>query len=235
MSSVKEIRSVRNACSVMEAVAERQPIGVSELSRVTGVDKSAAQRLAVTLHAAGWLERTVDGRWRVAPALAVTMRSSASASLIAGTGPYLEEARERSGETAMLVVAEGERLVIAEVAESHHNLRVTASPGSEMPAPRSSALRALAAHLSGDEVTRWRQLDPGLTDELLDEVRERGWAVNDAEVIAESRAVAAALRSPSGESVASLVICGPSTRFGRADLDEFGALVARLAGEWNAL
>ena len=61
MSSVKEIRSVRNACALVETVAEHQPLGVSELARLTGIEKSAAHRLAVTLHRAGWFD--LAARW----------------------------------------------------------------------------------------------------------------------------------------------------------------------------
>jgi DNA-binding IclR family transcriptional regulator len=232
MPSVKEIQSVRNACVVAEAVAAHQPIGVSELARRTGLDKSAVHRLAVTLHACGWLERGAGGRWRIAPTLAAVVRGSGVESLVVTVRPYLERARERSGETAMLVVPERERLVIVEVAESHHNLRVTATVGVEMPARNSSALRALAAHLPPRDLDAWRRVDPGLTDELLDAVRARGWAVNDAEVIAESRGVASALVTDGGP-VASFVVCGPSTRFTRERIDEFGPLVAQLAAEWR--
>ena len=52
MTSVKEIKSVRNVCAVLEAVAQHQPIGVSDLARITGIDKSGAHRLAVTLSGA---------------------------------------------------------------------------------------------------------------------------------------------------------------------------------------
>lgn len=232
MSSVKEIHSVRNAARVVETVAAHQPIGVSELSRRTGVDKSAVHRLAVTLHACGWLERDDDARWRIAPSLASIVHGSAVASLVTSARPHLERARERSGETAMLVVAERQRLVIVEVAESHQNLRVTATVGVEMPARNSSALRSLAAHLPPTELEAWRGVDGGLTDELLDDVRRRGWAVNDAEVTAGSRGVASALLAD-GRPVAALVLCGPSTRFSHERLDELGPLVAQLAAEWQ--
>lgn len=44
MTSVKEIKSVRNACALVAAVAEYQMIDVSDLARTTGIDKSAAHR-----------------------------------------------------------------------------------------------------------------------------------------------------------------------------------------------
>lgn len=56
--------------------------GVSELARAAGIDKSAAHRLAITLHAAGWLDHTDDGRWSISPALSTLVRVAALGSLV---------------------------------------------------------------------------------------------------------------------------------------------------------
>jgi len=232
MSSVKEIQSVRNACRVLEAIARTQPVGVSDVARAIGIDKSATHRLAITLHAAGWLDRTEDGRWSIAPTLISTMRESGTVSLVRSVRPLLEAARDHTGETAMLAVPEAGRLMIADVVESRHNLRVSATVGAEMPARRSSALRALAAHLPADELATWRRIDPELTDSALKAVRGRGWAFSDGEVIPGTGAVGAALRSADGLPVASLVLCAPSSRFNRERLPELGEVVAQLAATW---
>jgi IclR family acetate operon transcriptional repressor len=232
MSSVKEIQSVRSACRVLEAIARTQPVGVSDLARAIGIDKSAAHRLAITLYAARWLDRTEDGRWSIAPTLISMIRESGTMSLVGSVRPLLEAARDHTGETAMLVVPEAGRLMIADVVESHHNLRVSATVGAEMPARRSSALRALAAHLPVDELATWRRIDPDLTDSALKAIRARGWALNDGEVIPETGAVGAALRRADGLAVASFVLCGPSSRFNRGRLPELGEVVARVAATW---
>lgn len=233
MTSVKEIQSVRRACCVLEALAGRQPAGVSELARVTGIDKSAVHRLAVTLHAAGWLEPTADGRWQIAAKAATLVRGSAVASLVAAARPVLEAVRDHTGETAMLVVPDGERLIIADAAESTHALRVSVTVGSQMPARCSSALRVLAANLPTAWLPVWRRIDPGLTDGALAEIRDRGWAFNDGEVVADTGAVGAALRDPDGQVLAALVLCGPSSRFTRERLPDLGAAVARFATDWR--
>ena len=233
-SSVKQIQSVRNACRLVETVARGQPIGVSELARATGIDKSAAHRLAVTLYAAGWLDRTDDGQWSISPTLAALVRSASLLSLVEAVRPLLERARDQTGETAMLVVPEGGRLRIVAIAESHHNLRVSAPVGAEMPARQSAALRALAARFGPAELQIWRMIDPDLTDDALAAIREQGWSVNDAELTPETRAVAATLLRPDGASLAAFVLCGPSTRFSRDHVDEYGRLVASLTTQWQA-
>ncbi|MCF2528720.1 IclR family transcriptional regulator [Yinghuangia soli] len=233
MSSVKEIRSVRNACLLLEEVARRQPVGVSDLARGTGIEKSAAHRLAVTLHAAGWLQRTADGRWYLAPGLLAVLRESSATSLVESARPLAEAARDATGETAMLVVPDGNRLVIAAVVESTHTLRVAVPAGSEMPAKSSSALRVIAARLPAEQLPGWRRVDPGLTDKVLRATRERGWGLNDNEVADGTRAVGAALCGADGLPLAALVVVGPSTRFGRDQMPRHGELLARLAAGWD--
>lgn len=234
MTSVKEIQSVRNACRVFEEIARLQPIGVSELARGLQIDKSAVHRIAITLHAAGWLSRTPDGRWSVAPSLAPAMRQSAVESLVTSARPLLEAAQGQTGELAMLVIPQGQSLIIADAIDSPHELRVTVRIGSEMPARSSSALRILAAHASAEELAAWREVDPGLTDSVLASARAQGWARNDGEVIDGTRAVGAALQSLDGTPLGALVVCGPAHRFQGEPMRSAGEAVARLARAWAA-
>lgn len=233
MSSVKEIQSVHNACRLFEAIARLQPVGVSDLARDIGIDKSAAHRLAITLHSARWLERTEDGRWSISPAILPTIRESAATTLVAGARPLLEAARDQSGEMSMLVVPDGNRLMIVDSAESRQTLRASVTVGTEMPARTSSALRAIAAHLPADDLEPWRRIDPSLTDSALVAIRARGWAQNDGEGFDGTRAVGAALRRTDGLPVAALVLCAPASRFQPELMKQHGDLVARLAQSWQ--
>lgn len=230
MSSVKENRSVRNACSLIEAIAAAQPIGVSDLARRTGIDKSAAHRLAVTLQRAGWLDQTAEGRWRIAPALAALVTRATSDSLVEVVRPTLEELRDETGETVMLVVIERGKLLVLDVVDSPHALRITAPVGSELPVRDSSAARAIAAHLPPPELEKLRRLDPGLDDRTLAHTRRRGWAINDRKITPDTRVVGAALLSSDGYPVGALIACAPATRVDVDAMRTIGSLVARAAG-----
>jgi IclR family acetate operon transcriptional repressor len=230
MSSVKEISSVSNGCALIEAIAAHQPVGVSELARLTAIDKSAVHRLAVTLHHAGWLHRTHDGRWRVAAQVGRLLRSAATATLVASLHPRLERLRDETGETVMLVTIEQARLVVLDVADSRFNLRITAPIGSELPLLHSSAARAIAAHLPTNELAALRGAHPGLDDDqALAAVRRRGWAINDREIVDDARVVGAAVLTSDGYPLAALIICGPASRISLARLNEMGPLAARAA------
>ena len=89
MSSFNEDGSVRNAPAVVETVRSASR-WVGELARLTGIEKSAAHRLAVTLHRAGWLDRTSDGRWQIAGWLGRLARRAATAALAASMRPRMK-------------------------------------------------------------------------------------------------------------------------------------------------
>ena len=229
MSTVKEIRSVTKACTILETIAAEQPIGVSELARRTGIDKSAAHRLAVTLHQAGWLHRTVDGRWRIASSVGRTLQRSGTETLVAVVAPLLERLRDETGETAMLVAMEHGRLAILNVADSHHALRVTAPVGLTLPLANTSASRAIGAYLPPHELDVLRKADPSLDDHVLAAIRQRGWALNDLEVIPDARVVGAPVFTSAGYPVAAVIASAPTSRVGRDQIDQFGELALQTA------
>jgi IclR family acetate operon transcriptional repressor len=229
MTTVKENQSVRNACIVIEAIARAQPIGVSDLSRRTGIDKSAVHRLAVSLHRAGWLHQATDGRWRIAPALAALVTPASTDSLVEIVRPVLEQLRNQTGETVMLVVIERAKLMVLDVADSPQALRITARIGAELPLRSSSALRAIAARLPAHEIDKLREIDPGLDDQTLGETRSRGWALNDREITPDTRVAGAAILSPEGRPLGALIACAPTTRVDIDAMHAIGGLVAQAA------
>jgi IclR family acetate operon transcriptional repressor len=238
MSTVKQVRSVRNACTLIEAIAAGQPVGVSELARRTGLDKSAAHRIAVTLHEAGWI-RPAEGpstRWELAPAFLGLARRGGTVSLAAAVLPVMRRLRDDTGETVLLAVLEGDRMVVAEAAESRRPVRLSMVAGAELPVPGSAAARAIAGCLPGAEVARLRAAHPGFDDDRsLERVRRRGWSVNDEEVQEGVRAVAAALAGPDGYPLGALVVCGPSDRMPADRMRECGRMAAAAASAASAV
>jgi IclR family transcriptional regulator, acetate operon repressor len=229
--AVKHIRAVRNACTLIEAVARQQPVGVSELSRVTGIDKSAVQRLVVTLHAAGWLHPHPEPptRWQISPVNPV-LRHAAMPNLASLVQPAADRLRDQSGETAIFVTRIDGRFTVTAVAESHHVMRVSIPVGFVLPIELSSAAAAIAAYLPPGELEPIQQEHPMLDNRQLAQVRRRGWAETKGEVTGGSRAVAAALRGPDGYPIGALALSGPVGRVSVRDLARLGALVVEAAG-----
>lgn len=236
MSTVKEIRAVRNACTVLDAIAAHQPVGVSELARATGLDKSGVHRIAVTLHGAGWIRPTGETatRWAVSPTFARLARSGGTASLAADVRPAMRRLRDETGETVLLAVLDLGRqvLVVSEAVESRQPVRLTSTVGTELPVLGSAAARSIAAHLPPADLSRFREAHPGFDgDRALAAVRRRGWSTNDGEIDEGVRAVAAPLVAEDGYPVGALVVCGPTTRMAPVRMSDHGRSAAAVAAD----
>ena len=149
--AVKPSQSASRVLSVLEKVAEYQPIGISELARLLDADKSAVQRALATLAADGWIQAAPGRptRWEM------TSRISAIAEVAHGSDDLrrrarivLESLRDETGETVSLNVTERGRIIVAEVLESRHPLRVVLPVGMAAPPLASASGRALLAYMS---------------------------------------------------------------------------------------
>ncbi|WTW92089.1 IclR family transcriptional regulator [Streptomycetaceae bacterium NBC_01309] len=233
--AVKPLQSLARALEVVEAIAAHEPIGVAELARVTGEDKSALQRVLVTLHACGWVRPTGEPatRWRLTTRpLVLAAQSRRRDSLFARARPVLEGLREATGETATLAVPDAGRIVAVDVAESRQLVRTVPRVGLVFPAAASAAGLALCAATPPDE---WDLVgidpdDPAFLRELAD-TRDRGWSLGMGTVDADVTSVGAAVLDAAARPVAALILSAPASRLDAAACARVGPLVARAAAD----
>lgn len=238
MSGVKTLQTVDRALAVLDVVAERQPIGVSELARLMELDKSATQRVLVSLERAGWIraDGSVPVRWVLTTKPLQLARQVTSSWLVSHARPVIERLCAASGETVLLGVVEGRQIVVVDGAESRQALRASVRRGLVLPGPTSAACKAILA--AADEVHWGEFVADHLSSELRAEVlraRKLGYAGNLGEVDPGIHAVAAGVTPPAGRPVAALVVCGPAARLSGAALGHAGRLTADHAAELSAL
>jgi IclR family transcriptional regulator, acetate operon repressor len=236
--SVKPLQSVQRALEVLEAVAEHQPVGVGELSRLLDSDKSAVQRVLVTLHAVGWIRPAGGGptAWELSSRpLILAGLSRRPSDLLARTRPILEELARSTGETAMVAVPDADRIVAVDVVESTHQLRAAPRLGSVLPPASSAAGIALFSMMDAAEIARYGvdPHDPVLAA-AMEHTRKRGWSLNAGAVSSEITTVGAVVLDDLGRPEAALIISAPTSRLTPDRQDATGALVsaaaARLGG-----
>ena len=214
--AVKRNRSAGRMLAVFEAIVRGQPIGVSALARLLGADKSAVQRDLMTLADAGWIAQVADsaGQWDLTlHVLTLARPPHSSGSLRLRVRPVLERLRRATGETAYLAVPDGDHFVVVDAAESHQLLRMAPPVGIVIGLARSATGRALLAALPEDE--RASTLGEPVSAELAEELamtRERGYAINDGDIVAGALAMAALVRDQGGTVVGSLVLTAPAER-----------------------
>lgn len=203
---VKRLQSAENTLRVLEAIAEEQPVGVSELARHLGLDKNAVQRILVTLEHTGWARRAVAPpvRWELTSKAFVVGRRFAS-DLRDRARPLLEDLQATTGETALLWSVRGDRVAVLDAVESHDPLRATVPVGFETELAVAPEFLAYVHH--GDDAPPpepWYVIDTSFTN---------------------VRCVGSPIYGVDGEVAGAVMVLGPMARLDRSAPDRIGPLV----------
>lgn len=242
------MRSVRTTFYILEAVADHQPIGLSELARRLELPKSTVQRSLATLADLGWIR--TDGREPTRWAIGERVRTLSEkiddlGPLREAALPVLVQLNTETMETVHLAVLESRSVRLIERLDSKHPLRLVQTIGSRSPLHASSNAKAILSYLPDEEVEAYIAggLDPVTANTITDPdalrtelkvIRERGYAVADEELTEGILAVAACIRPAAGaRPIAGLSISGPAFRM-RQHCDDYGHKVAAAAEQIQA-
>jgi IclR family transcriptional regulator, acetate operon repressor len=216
--------SVDNALRLLQLVAERQALRVSEAAELLGVARSTAHRLLSALRRRDFLmQDKPNGAYRPGPALhAIGMAAISKIDIRRIALPGLEQLRNATRETSSLAILEGTMIRFIECFEGLSEVRVGNRVGLVRYAHASSAGKSLLAALPDSELMR-RYPDEDLPAptpssitsrrQLLGElalVRRQGYALNWEESSDGVAAVAAALLDPAGTPLAAISVAVPS-------------------------
>ncbi|MDB5970596.1 MAG: putative IclR family transcriptional regulator [Hydrocarboniphaga sp.] len=219
----------------MEAIASHQPIGVRALARLLDQDKSAIQRAVMTLADGGWIRPTREPpvRWEVTARI-VTVANAAlgSSDLRRRARPLLEQVRDDTGETVLLVVPDLQNFVIADVVESRQVLRMVPQLGILVGTRNTATGRAVLPYM--DTARQMALLGAEPDGPLLDSfeaTRKHGYAVSDGEINPAATNIAAPIFELAGFPAGAIVVTAPRERLTPADHQAIGKMLIRVASE----
>jgi DNA-binding IclR family transcriptional regulator len=222
--------------------AQRRVVGITDIAHELDIHKSSASRLAATLASSGYLVAASAGNYALGPRLAALGSLVASRQdLTTVVTPFLKDLVENTGETGHLAVLDGTTAKTVQVVDGWHTVRMHSWVGKLSPAHCSSMGKALLAGLPESELgQRYPDADlPVRTDHTiatvgqlrqeLRRIRRGGYCVDNEELEAGLRCVAAPVFSAAGAVDASISISGPAQRLTRDRM----AVLARLV-RWHA-
>lgn len=134
--------------------AESKEIGVTELARRSGLNKSTAFRLATVLVASRFLERR-GSMYSVGPKvaeLATLVSGSRRQALRDIALPYLQDLYESTHATVHLAVMEGPNAVYIEKLYGHNQVRMLSRVGATLNAGCCAVGKAMIAFGTDDEI-----------------------------------------------------------------------------------
>lgn len=214
------IQVISRAALIMRCL-ESEPNGLSlgAIARRIDLPRSTVQRLVDALALEGLLEIHSSKGIRLGPAL-MRLASYSHIDITRMARPYLEQLSEQTGETAILVNANGSNLVILHAVVSHQALRVTPVAGNFLSVYGTAGGKMLLSRMSdqavkdllGAELKQLTENTPTM-DKLLQEleqIREEGYAYDSDEHTLGVGAIAIGLQTPQGNYAIDLV--GPLWR-----------------------
>jgi IclR family transcriptional regulator, acetate operon repressor len=226
------VQSVERALSLLESLADLgDEVGVSELRTATGLPFGTIHRLLGTLVLHGYARQNPQThKYTLGPRL-LRLGDAAGRHFGGWVQPFLTKLMEISGESANLVMLDGDHAVyVAQVASRKHNVRMFTEVGRQV-LPHSTAagkvLLAFRPRPAMEAVLDRTGLPPRtprtITDRSkflaeLDLVSRQGYAVDDGEEEIGVRCLAVPVFGV-GDSVAAVSISAPDGRLRRDDYE----------------
>ncbi|QHJ00935.1 helix-turn-helix domain-containing protein [Xylophilus rhododendri] len=221
------ILSVGKCFHLLECMsAAQRALSLGELAQLSGLDKSAAQRLTHTLCKLGYLRQHAQTRaYQLSPRLLEFGHSVLQVDIVREIAePFLQELNQACRETVNLMELEGRDIVYVLRYPSSHPVSVDLHVGSRLPAFCTAAGRAILANMSKDDVhavlagRRKAMTEHTVTDmagllALLETARREGFVINDQEAFIGDISLAVPLTDHDGEVRSAINIAVPFPRW----------------------
>lgn len=238
------VRAVERAIDILDAIRVLGgSAGVTEISERLGLSKSTVHRLLVALQRKEMVGRRTDSeRYAIGhKALELALSATTHADLVGIAMPFLEEIRERMGETGALALKVGLRYTYVSQVVSSKEHHVRPVLGVQYPLHWGATGKIILATVKADELGECLRVvphlrstprtvtDPNLLLSQLEQIRRDGYAVSFGERNMGAGAIAAPVVNRRGVAFASVCVMGPESRFRDMDLAVEGRSVAEVA------
>lgn len=222
-------------------------VSIQNLVRETGWARPTLYRILAAVTANGYLrlDPVAQGYTLGYRFLELAQNVWSGPDLAAVASGELRRLRDITGETAYLAVPHDGAMMALGKFEGTHAVRSAARLGMRKPLHCTSQGKAVLAFLPEQEVDRLvgvAELErftantithPGQLKLNLSIVRQRGYAIEDEEIIIGNRCVGAPILDQSGRPIAAISVAGPTWRLTGERAEQLGpeiALVARNIG-----
>ncbi|MFC7395244.1 IclR family transcriptional regulator [Scopulibacillus cellulosilyticus] len=225
------IKSVDKALTIIKIVSTRRDgFGVTELAEKLELNKSSIFRILATLTAHGFIEQDSETKkYRLGyQYLELSAKLLDSIDIRKEAMPFLRELEKITNEVIHLVIYSQKEAVYIEKLEGNETLRMHSQVGKRAPMHCTSAGKTILAYLPKEEVLSIVE-QKGLpqhtkntitnTEDLfknLDEIKNKGYGIEQEENELGIRCVAAPIFNHTGKIAGAISISGPSIRMSEA-------------------
>jgi len=236
-------QAIERALSVLSCFMGPEPeLGISDISRRLDLTPSTAHRIVRALVGAGYLDQNPKtDRYYLGRSAILLGQVAQRAMGLDRALPVLEEVAARTEESVNFVVLQADYGVVTLRLDTAHALRFEQPVGTRVGLFCSASGKAmLAFHPDGaqalDRLGRLtRRTEHTITsrralERELQEIRERGYSLDEQEGQLGVRCVAAPVLNPTGHAMAAIAVQVPTVRMAKEELHRLGPVVMEAAG-----
>jgi IclR family KDG regulon transcriptional repressor len=211
---------------------QNKEVGIVELSNLLGLHKSTVSRIMKVLAAYDFLEQNPQtkkfslGQTNIR--LAISLKQSLRSNMVQIAKPYVDDLRDRFGETTVLETFVGRNWVMVYVAEGPGRIRLSAEVGERMPIHVAAGSKAFLAFSSPElrasllkgnlkRYTKNTIISPKKLNRHFEIIRRQGFALDKGELDEEIYAIAVPIFGYQDKPVATLAIAGQPKRIMQAN------------------
>jgi DNA-binding IclR family transcriptional regulator len=219
------VHSVDRAISILQALARRGPMTVTDLAAELDIHKSTAFRLLATLEARGLVDQTSSrGKYQLGfGVVRLAERATGQRDLAVLARPVCEELAATVGETVNIVISDGSTITTIDQVMGSSAVTVVNWMGRRGSLHATASGKVFLAHMPEDRLQSFLSkplerftgntvVDAGQLRGQLEEIRETGYGITYEEDEVGLAAMAAPIRGLDGEIVATVAISGPVFR-----------------------
>lgn len=193
---------------------DTRELSLTDIARTVGRNTTSTYRLVQTLTDKGFLSRNPQNR-KYFPGMALKLLGDLADNrrdLVLTARPYITRIHEEFNENVTVFIYHNFKRVCLDRIESTHPIHQGVKVGDELSLTHGAGGTALLAFLPTKVRHAVMKSDPGVSDEVLDGIRERGYAVSYNESGLGSTGVGAPIFDKNGNIVAALNLSGPVNR-----------------------
>ena len=238
---------VHATLAVLDLLAARSPLSLSEIARELGIAKSTLHRICAVLVERGWAVRDGEGRFDLGIRALRLGSSSSELPIVTAFRTVAAEFLTRHDETIALAILDGVESLFIALEETSQPVRLVTHVGSKTPAFASASGRvvlasrppaAVASSFAGQLLvtpTGRRLNGVAELESILADVRARGFAENWEETAEGLFAASVPVVNDDGVTLCALTTLVPISRVTPDRRQAIVADLQTLGGELSSL
>ncbi|MCP4402875.1 MAG: IclR family transcriptional regulator [bacterium] len=243
MKESELVRSVVKIASLLEILAKEKELGITEITNNIDVHKSTAYRFLTSLKELGYVKQNPENE-KYSLTLRIFELGAEVVSRLSRreeSRPIMRELANQTHETVHLATLESGEVVYIDKIDSPQTIRIYSRVGRRAPAYCTGLGKTLLAWASPESIeeilkkgelhrfTKNTIVDPARLKEEFQQIREKGYAIDNEEHEEGVYCVAAPIHGIDGKVSTAISVSMPILRFEKKGLPELQQAVIEAA------